>query len=159
MNQIIKKVLLPAAKIYWRLFKPKTFGVKVLIINPKDGKSGLLVKHSYGDLTLWNLPGGGYNPTRENPLVAGIREVKEELGIDLSREKSKIIGEYKTTGEGKRDTVAIVLGVIKNSDVENEFELSNELSTTTWWPLDLFENNKEVARVAKQAIQNYLADA
>ena len=39
---------------YWKIFKPTTVGVRILLI--KEGKI-ILVKHTYQD--CWYIPGGG----------------------------------------------------------------------------------------------------
>lgn len=41
----------------------------------------LLVRHSYGP-AVWTFPGGGMRK-HETPLVAAVREFREELGCDL----------------------------------------------------------------------------
>ena len=41
-----------------------------------------LVRHTYGDRRLWELPGGWVRGD-EDPGVAARREVREEMGIDV----------------------------------------------------------------------------
>ncbi|MFH1854994.1 MAG: NUDIX domain-containing protein, partial [bacterium] len=41
-------------RIYWRIFKPVTFGVRVILVKDNDL---VLVKHRYDK--FWYLPGGG----------------------------------------------------------------------------------------------------
>lgn len=88
----------PLARLYWLLLKPKTKGVRVIII--KD-QATLLVRNSY-EPRIWNFPGGGVK-RGESPQEAAVREVGEEVGIQL--EKLKERGTFLTTLEGKRDTV------------------------------------------------------
>jgi 8-oxo-dGTP pyrophosphatase MutT (NUDIX family) len=40
----------------------------------------LLVRHTYGQRSMWYLPGGGVH-RRERPLQAAEREMREELGV------------------------------------------------------------------------------
>jgi 8-oxo-dGTP pyrophosphatase MutT (NUDIX family) len=42
----------------------------------------LLVRHTYGQRQVWYLPGGGVRRS-EQPLAAGLREMQEELGIEI----------------------------------------------------------------------------
>ena len=53
--------------------RPETYGVKVVV---KYSGKILLVRHSYGRKDIWHLPGGGYNPVRENPLHTAVREIE-----------------------------------------------------------------------------------
>ncbi len=52
----------------------------------------LVTKNWLGFNRTWRLPGGGAK-TGESYLQTAIREVKEEVGIDLSRNNIKQIGE------------------------------------------------------------------
>ena len=77
---IISKVL----QTYWKVVKPRTYGVKALILHPSDPGSCVMIRHSYADRERWGLPGGGYRPRRESAENAVRRECMEELGIDFS---------------------------------------------------------------------------
>ncbi|MFI6730309.1 NUDIX hydrolase [Streptomyces sp. R-74717] len=70
---------LPPAEYYASL--PKHIAGAGAIIHDADGRI-LLVRPSYGDGT-WEVPGGALD-TGENPWQAARREVKEELGIELT---------------------------------------------------------------------------
>lgn len=98
---MIPKLVYFLLSIYWKIFKPKTFGARALIIN--NGKV-LLVKHTY--LPEWYLPGGGLKvgETFEKALK---REIKEELGIAVKNFRP--FGTYINTKEGKIDTEKIYL--------------------------------------------------
>ena len=88
-------------RLYWRVTKPVTFGVRAVVLGP-DGRL-LLVKHTYDK--YWYLPGGAMK-RGEAAEAALRREVKEELGIaELSIEKK--LGTYVSTREGKRDTIEV----------------------------------------------------
>ena len=89
-------------KWYWKTFKIKTFGVRVLI---KKDDSVFLVKHRYGD--LWVFPGGGVK--KEEPIEqAAKREVYEETNISISTFE-RVLGVYKNTQGGKNDTVTVIV--------------------------------------------------
>lgn len=121
----MRDILLSLLNLYWKLFKPKTFGVKVIIQHPESGKI-LLVQHGYGDSNFWHLPGGGYRPQRESAEQAAHREVFEELGIELAG-LTYLTG-YKTSAEGKRDTVSIFTAVAKTTDLM----LGREIQSVDW---------------------------
>jgi 8-oxo-dGTP pyrophosphatase MutT (NUDIX family) len=81
----LHRALLPLAhsiRHYWRRWrKAPISGVSVVITNL--GGDVLLLKHSYGP-DVWGLPGGGLR-SGEDPVEAAQREVREELGITLTR--------------------------------------------------------------------------
>ena len=65
-----------------------TLGASAIII---DAQRRVLLCHRM-DMDFWNLPGGGVEHG-ETPWQAVIREVKEEVGIDVV--VSKLLGIYK----------------------------------------------------------------
>jgi ADP-ribose pyrophosphatase YjhB (NUDIX family) len=81
----LHRALLPLAhrlRHYWRRWRKQPIaGVSVIITNLAGDV--LLLKHSYGS-DVWSLPGGGL-ARDEHPLAAARREVREELGVELSR--------------------------------------------------------------------------
>lgn len=137
---------MPLVQIYWKICRPKTYGVKVLIKNRQKPSQILLVRHTYGDTSLWNIPGGGYNPKKETPIEAGLREISEELGVML--QKIVRLGKYKTTGEGKRDTVVILSGILSNS----ELTLNDEIVEAKWVEMTDVKVMKEISKVAMKAV-------
>ena len=75
-------------------------GVKVMVFN-KRGEL-LLIRNSYGSTDLYLLPGGGIG-WFETPAAAAVREVKEEVGLDvhgLAR-----VSTHFSTREGRGDTI------------------------------------------------------
>lgn len=89
-----------AQKHMWKLLRPRTRGVKVMLFN--DAGEILLVRNSYGASHLFVLPGGGVR-LWEQPAVAAEREIREELGCAL--EGLMPVSTHLTSAEGKRDTV------------------------------------------------------
>ncbi len=67
----------PVALLYWRVRQPQAHGVRVIV---RRANKVLLVRHSYGDRMMWNLPGGGIK-REERPKEAARRELYEEVGI------------------------------------------------------------------------------
>ena len=141
--------LLPLAKVYWKIFRPKTFGVKGVIPNSNDDRQVLLIRNSYGNRQLWNLPGGGYNPTRELADNAIGRELGEELSITpVGIEK---LGEYVTDAEGKRDRVTLFLCRVTS----DHFEVNREIAEFKWVSIDNLDQLRNIARVALYAVELY----
>lgn len=86
-------------RLYWRLAKPITIGVRVLMI--QDG-AVLLVKHTYD--TGWHMPGGGLK--RGETLEEAVRrEAREETGAVL--EQLHLLGIYSSFYQAKSDHVAV----------------------------------------------------
>lgn len=94
----LHRILLPLAhslRHRWRLWRKSPLaGVSVIITNL--GGDVLLLKHSYGP-DVWSLPGGGLG-RGEDPLAAARREVREELGVELSRIEPIITLEEEISG-------------------------------------------------------------
>lgn len=109
--------------------RPHTRGVKVIITDP-DGRT-LVVLHRYEP--HWMLPGGGVR-RREAPVDAAIREMHEELGLTFSRDALAVLGEYRTTGEGKRDTITLFAGVLPVGAIPRV--TSRELREVAWVTTD-----------------------
>jgi 8-oxo-dGTP pyrophosphatase MutT (NUDIX family) len=65
--------------VWWFVARPTVRGVKCAIV---DGDRILLVRHTYGS-RAWDLPGGAIK-RREAPIDAAVREVAEELGLDIA---------------------------------------------------------------------------
>ncbi|MEZ4103794.1 MAG: NUDIX hydrolase [Candidatus Paceibacterota bacterium] len=152
MKQTIYTLIMPVVKLYWRIFKPQSYGVKVVIVHPHDQNKVLLVRHSYGNTTLWNIPGGGFNPKKETAYSAILREVQEELGIDVFNLRE--LEEYHTGGEGKKDTVTLFSGIIKNPE---NIKINPEISALAWVEMSILrDRGDDVARVARRAVEKIL---
>lgn len=81
----IHRALMPlahAVRHHWRSWRKAPIYGCSIIITDFEG-SLLMLRHSYGN-GHWSLPGGGIGRS-ERPEDAARREVREELGIDLSR--------------------------------------------------------------------------
>ena len=126
------KVVGLGLRIWWKIRKPSTFGVKVLLIHPEDPTRCLIVRHSYSDSARWGMPGGGYRPGRETPGQAGVREVFEELALTVT-EVPAVLETVITTLEGKRDTLTIV----QATPVSASFVRSPEIAEARWVRADM----------------------
>jgi 8-oxo-dGTP diphosphatase len=112
--------LFPARVAYYKLFRPSTFGVKVVIEDERSADI-LLVRHSYGDRGVWHIPGGGYRPRHETPEQAARREVREELGLEIGALTH--LGEYRTDRLGNRDTAQIFSTVVREASIRASAEI------------------------------------
>ncbi len=104
MKNLFYRFVYNLAKLYWCIFKPKTQGARTVIL--AENKV-LLIKHIY--YGSWVFPGGGIKGGEE-PIEAGIREVKEEVGIVL--EKPILVGSFVNNNEGKIDTVFVFYKIL-----------------------------------------------
>jgi ADP-ribose pyrophosphatase YjhB (NUDIX family) len=84
---------------WWHLRRPHTSGVKVVI---RRGQDVLLVRHTYGRRSEWDLPGGFINEG-EDPQDAALRELQEEVGLRAQRPVA--LGAILQRSSGRRDTV------------------------------------------------------
>lgn len=108
---------------WWRLRRPRTFGVKVLLHHPEDPGRILAVRHSYVDRERWALPGGRYRPSRESPETAARREVGEELGLAIAGGLVQLTTTTSTL-EGKQDTLTILAGTAAAESATTSLELT-----------------------------------
>jgi len=116
------KITHPFVRLFWRLFKPRTIGVKALVIHDD---AILLVKNI--NIDQWSLPGGGVN-RKEIAEEALLRELDEELAV-ANPEIAFKLGEYDSEREGKRDTVHLF--VVKTSS--REYRKQWELDDARWF--------------------------
>ena len=85
-------------RLWWRLARPRTRGARVILVD--EAGRVCLVRHSYG--AGWYLPGCGLH-RGEDPASGAIREVREELGVEVV--VSDLLGAFTSRAEGKRDTI------------------------------------------------------
>jgi ADP-ribose pyrophosphatase YjhB (NUDIX family) len=88
-----------ALQCWWHLRRPHTAGVKVVL---RNGDDVLLVRHTYGRRSEWDLPGGFLNDG-EAPQDAVLRELGEEVGLRAQRPVA--LGAILVRSSGRRDTV------------------------------------------------------
>lgn len=115
-------------RIYWRLARPLTVGVRGLVRN--EAGEVLLVRHSY--MAGWFLPGGGVSRGETMP-DALIRELDEEAGV-IMLEAPKLFALYANFREFKSDHVAMY--VIGAGDYRTEPRRSAEIAEYGFFPLD-----------------------
>lgn len=124
----------------WRILKPRTRGVKVMLFN--DAGELLLIRNSYGRTDLFVLPGGGIRPF-ETPEAAARREVREELGCE-----AKALVAVSTHGsrlEGKRDTIFVYRALAGGEVRPDGFEVTE----ARFFPLDALPANTSPATLRR----------
>jgi 8-oxo-dGTP pyrophosphatase MutT (NUDIX family) len=88
-------------RIYCFIFRPKTLGVRVMLI--QNGQV-LLVRQTY--MAGWFMPGGGVK--RNETLEQAVRrEAWEEIGAEMG--ELRLLGAYTHFGEHKSDHNALFL--------------------------------------------------
>ncbi|WP_442914380.1 NUDIX domain-containing protein [Kribbella sp. NBC_00709] len=137
-------------RIWWKVRRPTTYGVKALLIHPLDPSQCLVVQHSYVDRGWWGLPGGGYHPRRETAEAAAIREVAEELALTIS-ECPVVLDTVTSRLEGKVDNLTIVVA----RPTSEAFQLSAELAQARWTSADpaAFPSDARVSRWLRRALE------
>lgn len=103
---------------YWRIFKPRTYGVKILAVNA-DGHV-LLVRHSYHHRHSWLLPGGGIK-RGEAPEQAAMRELSEETGCRV--QSIRLLGVYENRGEGARNQITAFVAEVEGAATADNIEI------------------------------------
>jgi 8-oxo-dGTP pyrophosphatase MutT (NUDIX family) len=93
------RLVYPSLRLYWLLAGRQIYGVQCVISRDEEV---LLVRHTYGDRRRWELPGGAIK-RNEQPRDAAVREVREELGIELRELRS--LGDVSTHLDGRRGTL------------------------------------------------------
>jgi ADP-ribose pyrophosphatase YjhB (NUDIX family) len=124
----------------WRVFRPRTRGVKVMLYN--HAGELLLIRNSYGRKDLFVLPGGGVRPF-EAPAAAARREVREELGCGV--EALAFVSTHGSQLEGKRDTVHLYRATAAGAVQADGFEVTE----ARFFPLDALPGNVSPATLRR----------
>jgi len=110
---------------YWFIFRPSYQGAKVVIV---CGDEMLLVRHTFHP-HYWTFPGGTVEKN-EVPMETAIREVKEELNIDLKNVVKT--GEFNSNQFYKKDTCHCFYTIVENKN----FEIDDyEIVEARFWPV------------------------
>ena len=117
-SNFLLNFLFAIQKQAWRLLRPRTRGVKVMIFRANGDL--LLVRNTYGRPDLFVLPGGGVRPF-EDPAEAARREIREELGVEVT--ELSLLSRHASTAEGKRDDIFLFEGHTDAAPRVDGFEL------------------------------------
>lgn len=98
---LIHRLLGKVARLLWRVTRPRTIGVRAVLLDAGDRIA--LVRHSYID--GWYLPGGGVK--KGEAIVDALRrELAEEVAIEGATVE-RVLGVYHSRREGKDDHVVV----------------------------------------------------
>lgn len=125
---ILWKILRPAVRLYWRMRRPLTAGVRGLVFDERGHV--LLVRHTY--IPGWYLPGGGVE-RGETMLTSLRRELEEEVGVMLTGE-AQLKGLYANFREFKSDHVALY--VVEHGAYAHEPRRSPEIAESGFFAPD-----------------------
>ena len=81
----------------WFVFRPRRRGVFIAVWH---GDEVIVIRNSYR--SWYALPAGGIKRS-ETPLQAAVRELREEVGVEVSPEDLRFVADFPTTFEFKRD--------------------------------------------------------
>lgn len=127
--------------LYWFVFHPDTFGVKVVI--EQNGKY-LFIRHGYGS-KRWTFPGGGIKKN-ETPADAVRRETREEVRIELK--DLRPLGTFENHYEYKNDTVHAYHAT---TDAEKIIPRRGEIIAYGWFPKE--DLPKEISITAQETLK------
>lgn len=133
-------LFLAAARIWWRIRRPRTLGVRALLL---DGQGRIaLVRHTY--MHQWYMPGGGVDKG-ESVAAALHREVAEEVGIGAIRIE-RIVGVYHNMREGKDDHVVLFAASVPAERVADLHPADpREIAEAQWFALDALPHDTSPA--------------
>jgi ADP-ribose pyrophosphatase YjhB (NUDIX family) len=112
---------------WWLVRRPNTSGVKVVV---RRGHDVLLVRHTYGRRSEWDLPGGFMNDG-ETPQDAALRELEEEVGVRGQRPVA--LGAILERSSGRRNTIH---GFAADADRTPLALDDGEIAQARWFPHD-----------------------
>ena len=115
-------------EIWWKIARPQTLGVKVLVRN--EHSEILLVKPVYA--STWQIPGGGVE-RYEHPQHAGAREIQEETGLMIAESALVLEDVFISTHEGKSDCVILYSASIHH---QNPIADGKEIASAAFFAID-----------------------
>jgi ADP-ribose pyrophosphatase YjhB (NUDIX family) len=107
------RLIAKAARLYWRVWKPRTLGVRAVVLDENDRVA--LVRHTYGD-RWWYLPGGGVKKG-ESFETALLRELEEEVALSNPRIE-RAVGIYHSRREAKDDHIVVFAVRVEDGSAE-----------------------------------------
>jgi 8-oxo-dGTP pyrophosphatase MutT (NUDIX family) len=110
--------------VYWMLVRPRKRGT-VCVLTRDD--EVLLVRHTYGRRSQWDLPGGGLR-RGEDPRLGMEREIREELGVEIV--DAQFLGELFERIGGKHDQLWCFSAPIGDQVIERS---AVEIAETRWF--------------------------
>ena len=148
MNEHLYQAADKLRHLYWRVAKPTTHGVKVFALHP-DFDSVLLIRNSYGDKSLYTLPGGSIK-RNESVEQAAARELYEEVGLEFD-DAFQLGEDYINTAEHKIDTVTTIGARVTSYTLSP----NREIAEAKWWNIDAIDEIEPVSKFVLRAIADY----
>ncbi|MEM2893598.1 MAG: CoA pyrophosphatase [Candidatus Bathyarchaeia archaeon] len=132
-----------------RIEDPKArAAVAVLLSRPVEGLEVLLVKRASNPLDPWSgdiaFPGGRRRSTDNDLLETALRETLEETRIDLR--EHRLLGSLNPVAS-ETDAGMIVQPFVFLSNSRPRVELSHELCSHMWVPIDTLKKSRGMAKV------------
>lgn len=125
---LLHRLLGRAARMVWRITRPRTIGVRALLLGP-DGRVAL-VRHTY--LDGWYLPGGGVK--KGEAIVDALhRELAEEVAV-TDAQVERVLGVYHNRREGKDDHVIVYVARAGSDALHGADPL--EVAEVGWFAID-----------------------
>jgi 8-oxo-dGTP diphosphatase len=140
-------VVSPAIFVYAALSKPRT---RLLIIVNDE----VLVVKNWLGAGNWSLPGGGAHKN-EKPIAAAMREVKEELGIDISSVEIEALG-TQVSVESKLLKSKYYLFAAKLNKKPKLTLQQLEIRDATWLAVDEINQVNGIAATVRDSLQVWL---
>lgn len=141
-----------AARLYWRVRKPRTLGVRAIVVDRSERIA--LVRHTYTD--QWYLPGGGVKKA-ESFEAALLRELREEVALTDAKIE-RVLGVYHSRREAKDDHIVIFVVRVDSDQAARLREADPlEIEEAGWFLLD--DLPKGVSPATGRRIAEYQADA
>ena len=119
-----------AARLWWAVRRPRTLGVRALVLDGADRVA--LVKHTY--IPGWYLPGGGVK-RRERFADALARELREEIGLTEFHLEC-VLGIYRNSSEYKDDHVAVFVVRTRAPAADIRAADAFEIEAAQWFSID-----------------------
>lgn len=107
------------------------------------------MQHTYGNIAMWHIPGGGFRPGSEAAEVAVQRELQEELGARLI--SPIFLADYYTESQGKRDTVFIYFGTLES----DKLVLNPEIRAIRWASIAELADDPAFSAITRFAAHQY----
>lgn len=126
---LLHRLLGKAARILWRITRPRTIGVRAVLLDPA-GTRVALVRHTY--LDGWYLPGGGVKKG-EGIAHALHRELAEEVAV-TGATVERVLGVYHNRREGKDDHVVVYVARAASDALRGADAL--EVAEAGWFALN-----------------------
>lgn len=123
----IYKLLYPVWKQYLRIFQSERSGSGTII---RFGREVLLIKNTYGDQRWWSFPGGSIQ-RGENAKAAALREIKEEVGLNVGNLRE--LGSFLFTKYYRNDTIHVFEAEAEDKNMKVD---DNEIKDAKWVPID-----------------------